>query len=226
MSTSDEETSDQPISTRGVFIVLEGIDHSGKTTQCKLLQEYLSAQDTPSVLIRFPDRTTPIGSVLNAYLAQGAQLDDRAAHLLFSANRWEVRESIWEHLVAGTTVICDRYAYSGVAFSASKGLDVDWCKHPDRGLPQPDAVIYLDLSVEEAMARGDFGNELYEREEAQRAVKFIFETNLFDSAYWYRVSANVASEYLHESIKLIANEVVNQVASVENEDIRLLWSDE
>ena len=49
------------------------------------------------------------------------------------------------------TIICDRYAFSGVAFSAAKpGLDFDWCRECDRGLPGPDAVIYLDLSVEDA----------------------------------------------------------------------------
>lgn len=46
--------------------------------------------------------------------------------------------------------ICDRYAYSGVAFTSSKGLDLDWCKACDRGLPAPDCVIYLDIPVEDA----------------------------------------------------------------------------
>ena len=46
--------------------------------------------------------------------------------------------------------ICDRYAYSGVAFSSAKGLDLDWCKACDSGLPAPDCVIYLDIPVEEA----------------------------------------------------------------------------
>jgi thymidylate kinase len=39
--------------------------------------------------------------------------------------------------------ICDRYAFSGVAFSSAKGLDLDWCMSCDRGLPAPDAVIFL-----------------------------------------------------------------------------------
>lgn len=46
--------------------------------------------------------------------------------------------------------VCDRYAYSGVAFTSAKGLDIEWCKNPDRGLPAPDCIIYLDLAVEEA----------------------------------------------------------------------------
>ncbi len=54
----------------------------------------------------------------------------------------------------GTTVVVDRYAYSGVAFTAAKGLALEWCKGPDKGLPAPDMVIYLKLAVGEAMKRG------------------------------------------------------------------------
>ena len=38
----------------------------------------------------------------------------------------------------------DRYAFSGVAFTAAKGLDLEWCKNPDRGLPKPDLVLQLE----------------------------------------------------------------------------------
>lgn len=68
-------------------------------------------------------------------------------HLLFSANRWEAVKSLKARLNEGETLVCDRYAFSGVAFSAAKGtLDLEWCKNPDRGLPAPDAVIYLDVN--------------------------------------------------------------------------------
>ena len=59
-------------------------------------------------------------------------------HLLFSTNRWEKREELTKALDAGQHVLIDRYAYSGVAFSAAKaGMDLDWCRGPDRGLPKP-----------------------------------------------------------------------------------------
>ena len=54
----------------------------------------------------------------------------------------------------------DRYAHSGVCFSSAKpGLSVEWCKRPDEGLPQPDVVLFMDLSVEAAAQRGGFGGE-------------------------------------------------------------------
>ncbi|KAJ8585933.1 hypothetical protein M405DRAFT_864999 [Rhizopogon salebrosus TDB-379] len=82
---------------RGAFIVIEGLDKSGKSTQASLLLHRLQdPQDveatTPPkvVLLKFPDRTTSIGKMIDAYLRSESDLDDRAIHLLFSANRWEL----------------------------------------------------------------------------------------------------------------------------------------
>ena len=142
--------------------MLEGVDRCGKTTQCGLLLDQLLAQGIPAVAKRFPDRTTSVGNMINQYLTGNTDLDDRAIHLLFSANRWEGASQLEHHLIhKGETVICDRYAYSGVAFSSAKPRDgkggplsLEWCQHPDVGLPAPDAVIFLDLSQEEAEQRG------------------------------------------------------------------------
>jgi len=147
--------------TRGAFVVFEGVDRCGKTTQTALLVKRLVAAGLAATLMRFPDRTTATGTLIDSYLASGANLDDRAVHLLFSANRWESTKHLTRQLELGTTVISDRYAYSGVAFSASKvdandkqALSMNWCQAPDRGLPAPDCVIFLDLSQEEAEKRG------------------------------------------------------------------------
>lgn len=147
---------------RGAFLLLEGVDRCGKTTQSQLLLQRLLAAGIAAVALRFPDRSTSTGAIINSYLQQTtAALDDRAIHLLFSANRWESAATIVGHLRAGTTIVCDRYAYSGVAFSAAKVnekkepvLDLEWCKAPDRGLPAPDCVLFLDVSPEEAERRG------------------------------------------------------------------------
>lgn len=155
---------------RGAFVLLEGVDRCGKTTQSQLLLHRLLAAGFAAVALRFPDRTSATGALINRYLQQqtsAAALDDHAIHLLFSANRWESASTITGHLRAGTTVVCDRYAYSGVAFSAAKLknekaankdplLDIEWCKAPDRGLPAPDCVLFLDLSPEEAERRGGY----------------------------------------------------------------------
>ena len=83
------------------------------------------------------------------------------------------RDALVRALEGGTTLVVDRYAYSGVAFTAAKGLpglDRAWCTAPDAGLPAPDAVFFLSLDAAEAAQRGGFGEERYETEALQRAV--------------------------------------------------------
>ncbi|KAJ0462772.1 putative dTMP kinase [Helianthus annuus] len=66
--------------------------------------------------------------MISAYLSNESQLDDHIIHPLFSANRWEKRSLMEAKLKSGTSLIVDRYSYSGVAFSSAKGLDIEWCK--------------------------------------------------------------------------------------------------
>ena len=84
--------------SRGAFILLEGVDRCGKTTQCALLLKHLLSLSMAAVALRFPDRTTQVGKLIDGYLQSGADLDDRAVHLLFSANRWEAAPSLAQTL--------------------------------------------------------------------------------------------------------------------------------
>ncbi|KAF8327334.1 thymidylate kinase [Amanita rubescens] len=165
---------------RGAFIVIEGLDRSGKSTQSSAILARLHEHGIPAKLIKFPDRTTPIGKMIDAYLRSQSDLDDRAIHLLFSANRWELATSIQQTLTASldadttpkpTILLADRYAFSGIAFSHAKGLPYTWCRAPDISLPSPDLTLFLDISPEHARKRGGYGQERYEKEEMQKRVR-------------------------------------------------------
>uniref|UniRef100_A0A1B0CN11 Thymidylate kinase n=2 Tax=Lutzomyia longipalpis TaxID=7200 RepID=A0A1B0CN11_LUTLO len=145
--------------TRGAFIVLEGCDRSGKSTQAQKLVDKLQKNGVDAKLIKFPDRDTECGKLIDEYLRQKKPLTDEGIHLLFSTNRWEAKNSIEESLMKGTTLICDRYSYSGVAFSVAKGMSLQWCKAPEEGLTKPDLVFLLTLPIEKIMQRGGFGGE-------------------------------------------------------------------
>lgn len=162
---------------RGALVVLEGLDRSGKTTQVKLLEQRFLELGRSVKVMRFPDRTTPIGQMIDGYLKSQVDMDDHVIHLLFSANRWEAAKQITALLSAGTTVLCDRYYYSGMVYSAAKqnpALPLRWARAPEVGLPRPDLVLFLDLTEEQAKARGGWGDELYERAEMQRRVRELF----------------------------------------------------
>ena len=77
--------------SRGALVVFEGLDRSGKTSQCGRLLSCLEGLGHSVELWRFPDRTTSVGQMISAYLTNKSQLDDHTIHLLFSANRWEKR---------------------------------------------------------------------------------------------------------------------------------------
>jgi dTMP kinase len=71
--------------------------------------------------ILFVDRESESGKMLNQYLQnRDYKFSDEAIHLLFAVNRWEMKEQILKDLRAGITIVCDRYAFSGVAYSAAK----------------------------------------------------------------------------------------------------------
>ncbi|KAM0667272.1 hypothetical protein ACQRIU_005127 [Beauveria bassiana] len=171
MSATDGEAAAKP--QRGAFIVLEGLDRSGKTTQVKLLEQKFIEQGRLVKLMRFPDRTTPVGQMIDSYLKSTVRMDDHAIHLLFSANRWEAAEEIKSLLESGSNIVCDRYTHSGMVYSAAKGLSglrLPWARAPDVGLPRPDRVVFLDLDETTARARGGWGDEVYEKGAMQRQL--------------------------------------------------------
>ena len=148
------------------------------------------------------DRTTVIGQQINQYLQNKSNVEDHCIHLLFSANRWEARNSILEDLRNGVTIICDRYFASGVAFTAAKGYDIDWCIAPDRGLPSPDIVLFLDLDPEEQQKRGGFGGERYEVGAFQRKVREKFKEMIksLKEIKWVVVNANGTPDTVFEEL--------------------------
>jgi len=189
----------------GKFIVLEGLDRSGKTTQCAKIAEELRKSHSNVVEMKFPDRTTAIGKLINDYLVNhDFELNDQAIHLLFSANRWEVSTKIKALISEGAIIVADRYVYSGIAFSSAKGLDIDWCAAPDRGLPEPDVVLFLDVDEQTAISRGGYGLERYETKEMQEKVRQQFLKLKTPTWHWILASGSADEVFarIKESIKL------------------------
>ena len=207
---------------RGAFIVFEGGDRSGKTTQLSILQNHFHDNNNDDIEnMRFPNRTSTIGKMINSYLESATEMDDRTIHLLFSANRWESSSSIENVLNSGKTILCDRYAYSGAAFTAAKGYDLNWCMACDKGLPEPDAVIYLDIPVDEASKRGEYGAERYERVDFQREVqKKYLELRDSDNGQWHMIDALQTKDDISKQIQKIVITVMNDCKV---QPIKKLW---
>ncbi|KAL0233064.1 hypothetical protein GEMRC1_011811 [Eukaryota sp. GEM-RC1] len=127
---------------RGSFIVLEGLDRTGKTTQLEKLIKNLQELSIPVEEFHFPFRSTAIGQKIDAYLQKKVSYDDWHIHELFALNRAEMMDNMREILSQGKTIICSRYAFSGVAYSAAKGMDFNRCLSADAGVLAPDLVLF------------------------------------------------------------------------------------
>ncbi|EDV19916.1 uncharacterized protein TRIADDRAFT_32784 [Trichoplax adhaerens] len=204
---------------RGALIIIEGGDRTGKSTQSKMLVDALLADGKQAELVKFPDRTTPIGKLAGSYLQKTLDLEDHAIHLIFSANRWEKVPSIIERLENGITLVVDRYAFSGVAYtSAKRGFDIEWCKQSDTGIPAPDLVIYLTLPVDQATSRDQYGTERYESTQFQKRAVENFEKLMTKN--WTTLDASQSIDAIHQQMKDLTTEIMQQVGT---RSIEKLW---
>jgi dTMP kinase len=191
---------------RGLLIVFEGLDRSGKSTHAKHIAKVLNEKfNIPTQFTAFPNRETETGKKINDFLQNKLDLSDKEIHQLFLSNRFECQDELRKKLLQGTTLIVDRYSYSGACFSAAKELpdmDLKWCFEGEIGLPAPDVVIYMNVSPEIAEKRGGYGEERYEKKDFQARVRSQFENVINLSPSW-GIYEEVAKEQLNTMMKNI-----------------------
>lgn len=79
--------------------------------------------------MNFPNRSTECGKLINSFLTKQQDFDHETIHLLFTMNRWECKKTMEKLLNEGTTIVVDRYCYSGVAYSAAKGKTINFINY-------------------------------------------------------------------------------------------------
>jgi len=172
--SSQEEAALKP----GLFVVFEGIDGSGTTTQVEQLTERLKAEGVSAHMTNEPSEGV-IGRLTRQALRgeaigrEGRQLPAEAIALLFAADRadhWH--NEIEPRLKRGEHVICDRYLYSSVAYQSLENPEA-WVRSLNSRYPRPDLLIYLKIDPElAAQRRAQRGLEAdrYEVDELQREI--------------------------------------------------------
>ncbi|XP_040828343.1 thymidylate kinase isoform X4 [Ochotona curzoniae] len=88
-------------------------------------------------------------------------------------------------------------------------FSLEWCKQPDVGLPKPDLVLFLQLQLAEAAARGEFGLERYESRAFQEQALERFQQLMSDTSLnWKTVDASRSIEDVHEEIRVLSEEAI------------------
>ena len=159
---------------KGIFIVIEGLDGSGKTTQAKLLAKKL--EKTYKVLLTAEPSLGKIGTFIREdCLFEEKRLPTEAEALLFAADRIEhMQNEVKPALDDGKLVICDRYIYSSLAYQGSAGLSLDWIKTINARALQPDFSIFIDVAPEKVIERLQRKKSVMETLETQQRVREVY----------------------------------------------------
>ncbi len=159
---------------RGAFIVLEGIDGSGKTTQAKLLATELEKSHR-AVYTAEPSENRIGSFIRDACLYEEKRLLPDVEALLFAADRIEhVENEIKPALKEGRLVVCDRYIHSSLAYQGSANLSLSWIKAINKDALKPDLAVFIDVSPETVLKRLERRKSVMENLETQRRVREIY----------------------------------------------------
>ena len=167
---------------KGTFIVFEGIDGSGKSTQIQRLAKKLKSEEY-DVYQTFEPSDGPVGTLVRDMLKGKVEIDQRTIASLFAADRTDhlvnKRNGIANKVENGQTVLCDRYYFSSYAYH-SQYVDMDWVIQSNvinAEILKPDLNIFIDVDPEACFKRiekrqNEF--ELYEKIDVIKKVRELY----------------------------------------------------
>lgn len=148
-----------------MFIVLEGIDGCGKTTQAKFLSEFLMRKGY-KILMTAEPTDNKIGKFIREVLSGLHEVDAKTLALLFTADRYEHLKKIVEPALKeeGKIVISERYYYSTIAYQEAQGVSRQWLLEINKFVIKPDIAIVIDVDPKISSKRIKT-QEIFENEE-------------------------------------------------------------
>jgi dTMP kinase len=157
----------------GKFIIFEGLDGSGKSTQVDLLLEYLKKNGKKVYCTSEPTQYL-IGGLIKSWVANDWKSTPECLQLLFAADRsYHLNKEITPLLKRGITVICDRYFFSSFAYGNLEIKDLDWLISINQNFILPDITFLLKVSSKiciQRMAKERFSIGLFEEEKKLEKV--------------------------------------------------------
>ncbi len=189
---------------RGYLIALEGVDGTGKSTQCRLLAEALESEGVPVVALREPTEGV-WGRKIRKILAEGRGDVSPEEELQYFINdrREDVERNIRPALQQNKIVLIDRYYYSTAAYQGALGFDpVKIIEDNEAFAPRPDRVFIIQVSLDESFRRIEAGREgfsSFEKRGYLEKVRAIFDT--FTGDHILRIDSTGPKEKVHAVLR-------------------------
>ena len=185
-----------------MYIVLEGIDGVGKSSQIKMLKEYLEKKDISTKIIVEPT-DSQIGQLIRKELLKNEateDIDQQMLALLFAADRLTLKKEILEAKNSHDKfIISDRSFYSSICYQNNPTVTTQWIRQVNLHTPQPDLTILLDLDEKESITRCE-GVETFENREFLEKTRQNYLNLLEKEDNMQLVDASKSIEEVHEDI--------------------------
>lgn len=165
------------------FIVFEGLDGSGQTTQGQLLVKFLKERKQRAIFTQNPttDLTqhSKYASKIDGILNGDEEATAKELQSLFIKDRkWHMENVVKPALDDGKHVVCDRYKYSTIAYGVASGVDKDYLVKEQEDFLEPDLTIFLrvkpKICVQRIKERGD-NITIFEKEEKLRKIEKVYD---------------------------------------------------
>jgi len=179
-----------------MFIVIEGVDGCGKTTQAKKLAEWLSGEGHDVLLTAEPTEGR-IGKFIREILQGTEEVDPKTLTLLFTADRYEhLTNKVEPAQALGKIAVSERYYHSTIAYQQAQGVDRDWIIELNRFAPKPDLVFLIDSPVADAVARTST-DEIFERQDFLEKVR----DNYLEFDDVVKIDGRKSADHIFEKIR-------------------------
>ena len=155
------------------FIVLEGLDGAGGTTQTKFLKEFFQKKKIPHVFVKSPNYETETGKLIRGYLNGKLNLKPEQAFILFATDVLDSLPIIKKGLREKKVVVTDRYITSTIAYQCANGFSFDSALNFVKlhEYPEADAIIFMDIKPETSMKRKK--KEVGKLDRHEKNLKFL-----------------------------------------------------
>jgi len=204
----------------GKFIVFDGLDGSGQSTQAGKLVDFLSLPEQKAKFghtgVHITKEPTPslIGGLIRSQLTHEWKSSNECLQLLFSADRaHHLEKEIIPLLERGIIIVCDRYFFSTIAYGSLDIKDRDWLLNLNKNFLYPDMIFLLKVSPKvciERIEKNRFGISLFEKEEMLTRVWQNFEQLSKEFENVHIINGERPIDKIHQEIVQIVSDKLSK----------------